>query len=251
MRSWRAGGTAVIALLALWHPAAAAATSPAPPPAAAAPAPGTSRADAAALYNAGTAALDRGDLGPAVAFLLAAERIDPRAADLRRNLAEARARAAVSRGAEEPSGPTAWIPVTPAEAWWLAAALLAAGALLAALVHLRPGPATRFPRWLRAAAHLSAVAGLILALALTLRAREESIHPLAVVVVTSLPAGPAPDERPRPPYLLGAGETVRLGRARGALVEILVSGTAIGWAERAGVWRVADAPRYTAGLPGS
>ena len=46
--------------------------------------------DAAALYNQGTEALRRGDLGPAVALLAAARRIDPRAGDIR-NRASVRA----------------------------------------------------------------------------------------------------------------------------------------------------------------
>jgi hypothetical protein len=60
-----------------------------------------------------------------------------------------------------------------------------------------------------------------------------------------LELGPAPDERPLPPYLLGAGDEVRLGPTRGDLVQVRVSGNAIGWAKRSGLWRVADAPRYT------
>src|SRR5207237_9067295 len=62
------------------------------PPSAAAPTPAPTPVDAAALYNSGTEALRRGDLGAAVAFLAAARRIDPRASDLRANLAVARSR---------------------------------------------------------------------------------------------------------------------------------------------------------------
>jgi hypothetical protein len=205
------------------------------------PAASARAADASALYNAGTAALDRGDLGKAVAFLRAAERLDPRAPDVRRNLGEARARAAVARGAEPPAAPSA-LRLSARESWWLAALLLCLGAVLAAAGR---GPArARF-----VTGHALLAAGLLLLGWRTFRAHEESVHPEAVVVAPSLPAGPAPDERPRAPFLLSAGEEVRLGRTRGALVEIRVAGTTIGWAPRSGVWRVADAPRYTVDPP--
>lgn len=197
-------------------------------------------ADASALYDAGTTALDRGDLGRAVAFLKAAERVEPRAPDIRRNLTEARARASAARGAETPGAPPAFRLSAP-EAWWLSAILL----LLAAIL----GSVSRAGRRVTLARRACLLAGFLLLVWFSLRAREESIHPEAVVVAPSLPAGPAPDERSRPPYLLQAGEEVRLGRTRGALVEIRVAGTSIGWAERSGVWRVADAPGYTGDLP--
>lgn len=215
--------------------------------------------DASALYNAGTASLDRGDLGGAIALLRAAERLDPRAPDLRRNLAEARARAAVARGAQPPRAPPAF-RLSTREAWWLAALLLWLGATLAAVARRakrRDGRdadsldavTRRAPRPLSVSGHALLLAGLLLLSWLVFRARDDSLHPEAVVVAPSLPAGPAPDERPRAPYLLSAGEEVRLGRTRGALVEVRVAGTAIGWAERSGVWRVTDAPRYTVDHP--
>ena len=221
--------------------------------------PSTSRAashppaDASALYNAGTVALGRNDAGPAVAFLLAARRLDPRAADIRRNLSIAETRAAFARGADASAAGSVPPPVSAREAWWLSAVLLAAGALLASWWRLGRAPraAPHRRRAMFVAGHTALAAGLALAALLALQTREEAAHPEAVVVVPSLAAGPAPDERPRPPYLLGAGEIVRLGRVRGALVELRVSGTPIGWAERAGVWRVGDAARYTAGFGGS
>ena len=45
--------------------------------------------DAGVLYDAGTAALGRGSIGEATAFLLAAKRNDPREGDIRRNPASA------------------------------------------------------------------------------------------------------------------------------------------------------------------
>src|SRR6185503_13776941 len=89
-------------------------------------------------------------------------------------------------------------------------------------------------------------AGTLLGLGLMLRAREEARHPEAVVVAPMLDVLPAPDERPVSPYLLAAGEEVRLGSARGDLVEVRVGGNTIGWARRSGLWRVDEAPRYTA-----
>jgi hypothetical protein len=205
---------------------------------------GSARAavDAAALYNAGTAALARGDAGPAVAFLLAADRIDPRASDIRANLAIARERVEESEGSS-PRGAapaSSGIALSPAESWGASAALAALGALLLWGYALRPGP--RFLALLGSAAFL---VGLLLGLYLLLRAREEARHPQAVVVAPVLDVAPAPEERPLSPYLLAAGEEVRLGHARGDLVEVRVGGNSIGWARRSGLWRVTDAARYT------
>ena len=200
------------------------------------------RVDAAALFNAGTDALSRGDPGRSVAFLLAAQRIDPRAQDVRANLAIARARAEATQGSGErertPQSPG--IALSTGEAWWVAALLALAGALTGGLAALR-----RARRGLFVGGTVVLALGVLASGWLLLRAREERRHPEAVVVVPVLEVGPAPDEQPRSPYLLGAGEEVRLGRTRGGLVEIRVSGNAIGWARRSGLWRVADAARYT------
>ncbi len=220
-----------------------------------APARSTTVVDGAALYNAGTDALERGDLGPAVAFLRAAQRIDPRADDIRHNLAEARTRAAAGRGSTEasPPLPAGTLFLSSPEAWWLAAALLSLGAVLAlggTFVGGRDGaPGARRPRALTVTSAVLMVLGVSLAGILAARARTEATYPEGVVVVPVLEVGPPPEERPRPPYLLGAGEEVRIGRGHGTLVEIRAGGAVIGWASRSGVWRVADAPRYTARLP--
>ena len=200
------------------------------------------RADAAALYDAGSDALSRGDTGRAVAFLLAAQRIDPRARDIRANLAIAQARAEDVQGAagRERVSPPPGIALSPEEAWWVAALIALAGALVGGLAALR-----RAGRGLFVFGTVALALGVLLWGTLLLRAREEQRHPEAVVVVPVLEVGPAPDEQPRSPYLLGGGEDVRLGRTHGDLVEIRVSGNAIGWARRSGLWRVADAARYT------
>ncbi len=198
--------------------------------------------DASALYNAGTEALARGDLGAAVTFLLAASRIDPRARDIRTNLAIARARVAEAQGSGDRGTPSAPPPLALSwtESWYLAAALALAGALVASMAAARP----RSGRLLLAASVIFG-GGVLFSGALFLRAREEALHPAAVVVAPVLEVGSAPDERPMPPYLLGAGDEVRQGPARGDLVQVRVSGNAIGWARWSGLWRLADAPRYT------
>ena len=200
------------------------------------------RLDAAALYNAGTRALVRGDTGPAVAFLLAAQRIDPRARDLRTNLAIARARVEESEGsgARGEARASSAVALSPAESWNVAAALAAIGALLLWVSAPRPG--SRFLPFLGSAA---CAAGILFGFGLALRAREEARHPEAVVVAPVLDVSPAPEERPLSPYLLAAGEEVRLGRTRGDLVEVRVGGNSIGWTRRSGLWRVTDAARYT------
>jgi len=198
--------------------------------------------DAAALYNAGTEALGRRDLGPAVTFLLAAYRIDPRARDIRTNLGIARARVEESQGSADQAPHPAPPPIALSwtESWYLAIAFAMAGALISWLAAMRP----RSTRLLVAGSAFFAL-GILSFSALLLRAHEEGVHPSAVVVAPVLEVGPAPDERPLPPYLLGAGDEVRLGPSRGELVQVRVSGNVIGWAKRSGLWRVIDAPRYT------
>jgi hypothetical protein len=201
------------------------------------------RADAAALYNAGTDALSRGDLGKGVAFLEAARRIEPRARDIRTNLAIARARVeyAQGSGAAPKIRPPSAFALSTAEASWLSAALALAGALLVWAASRRERS-----RRILISGTATFAAGVLLWVALLLRAREEARHPEAVVVAEVLDVGRGPDERPLPPYLLGAGEVVRIGRNRGGLVEVRVSGNSIGWAQRSGLWRVDEAARYTA-----
>ena len=195
--------------------------------------------DAAALYNRGSDALRRGDLGPAVAQLLAAHRIDPRARDIRTNLAIARSRVEEREGGDQTSTriPSA-LALSAPESWNVAGALAAMGALLLVLAASRRG-------LLILGGSVFAV-GALFGIGLLLRAREEARHPSAVVVAPMLEVLPAPEERPVSPYLLGAGEEVRLGATRGDLVQIRVGGNTIGWARRSGLWRVDEAPRYTA-----
>jgi hypothetical protein len=199
-------------------------------------------ADASTLYNAGTAALERGEIGPAVAFLLAARRLEPRASDIGANLEGAEAASLRARGGDA-SDPDAFeLPtlLSAQEAWWLAAGLLAAGALLSVLGLARPLPA----RWRHASAVLFA-AGVLLAGWRHIQAWEEASHPEAVVIVPALSVERGPGEPSRAAVLLGAGERVRLGATRGRQTEIRIGGNSIGWADREGLWKVAETPRYT------
>lgn len=198
--------------------------------------------DAAALYNAGTSALEQGRVGEAVAFLTAARRIDPRAPDVRRNLALAESRVAVSTGTETPPPPPPALALSPGESWWLAALLITCGAALGAIGVLRDG---RRARALRGGALALGALGLLLGGWRVTRALEERAHPDAVVIAPTLEARRGPDEPPRPPVELRAGERVRLGRSRGGDVEVRLGGSAIGWVSREGLWRVSDAARYT------
>ena len=208
---------------------------------------GSASADAAALYNAGTRALERGDLGPAVLLLSAARRLDPRAADIRANLASALDRAARARGEEdrpERPGP-AFVSVK--EGWWGTSALLAAGALLGIFGATRGrviGPRAR-PFSVAGAALIGV--GLLGFGLLQIQAWEESAHPEAVVLAPALSVERGPEEASRPAVLLSAGERVRLGSSRGGLVEVRIGGNVIGWAARGGLWLVSDAARYTSG----
>jgi hypothetical protein len=225
---------AVLAAGTLHAPAATAAS-------AAADSSGT-RADATVYYNAGTIALERGDLGGAVTLLAAAARLEPRAPDVRANLLAAASQVARIRGDEEGSARAESLPfpVAAAEAWWMAAVMLALGASLGiAGMARRVRPVVRW----------SSAGLLLLGIALSgwlhLAEWREARHPEAVVVVPTLSVERGPDEPSRPAILLSAGERVRLGRSRGELVEIRFGGNPIGWAPRAGLWRVIDAPRYT------
>ena len=195
------------------------------------------------LYNAGTAALDRGEVGPAVAFLAAAARLEPRARDIQVNLAVATATAARARGVDsaEDETPPRGLPLSTAEVAWIGAALLAIGA--------GGGIAARFARMPRAiplAAFAAIVIGVAIQAWLLARARDEAVHPEAVVIERQIAVERGPDEPSRAPVILGAGERVRLGPMRGGQVEIRVGGTPIGWAPREGLWRVQETPRYTA-----
>jgi hypothetical protein len=206
-------------------------------------------ADASALYNAGTAALEQGDLGRAVAFLAAARRVDPRAPDVRRNLAIAERTVASARGESAPTPPAAGGPalaLSAAEGWWLAALLLALGA--AAAIAGVWGLHRKRARLLRVSAAAALAAGALITLWLGAAALLERRHPEAVIVVASVEARRGVDEAPRTPILMQAGERVRIGRSHGGDVEVILGGSPIGWVPRAAVWYVADTPRYTARL---
>jgi hypothetical protein len=197
--------------------------------------------DATTLYNAGTVALERGAFGPSVTFLLAAARLEPRAPDIRANLTSAVIAATRAAGDDERpddagAGP---FPVAADEAWWLAAGLLAVGAAFG-IAGVR-----RLPRTVRWVGNGVMIAGIALSSGLQYAAWEESAHPEAVVIAPTLSVERGPDEPSRPAVLIAAGERVRLGEVRGGQVEIRLGANRIGWAAREGLWRVADAPRYT------
>jgi hypothetical protein len=199
-------------------------------------------ADATTLYNAGTTALTHDALGPAVTFLLAASRLEPRASDIQANLNRALIESA--RAAGEDVGAVhaegSAVSLSSVESWWLAALLLALGAAMVVLGLFRALP--RPVRWTGSALVLL---GFALSAWLHVRAWEEAAHPEAVVVVPALSVERGPEEPSRPPVLLGAGERVRLGATRSGLIEIRIGSNRIGWAVREGVWRVSDAARYT------
>lgn len=204
--------------------------------------PSVHEADATTLYNAGTTALTHDALGPAVTFLLAAARLEPRASDIRANLNRALMEAARAAGEDVGAARAdgSALSLSPVESWWLAALLLAAGAAIVVLGLFRAPP--RPVRWTGSALVLL---GFALSAWLHVRAWNEAAHPEAVVVVPALSVERGPEEPSRPPVLLGAGERVRLGTTRGGLIEIRIGSNRIGWAVREGVWRVSDAARYT------
>ncbi len=199
-------------------------------------------ADATVLYNAGTVALERGAFGPSITFFLAAARLEPRTPDIRANLASATAAATRAAGDDErpeDAGPRPF-PIAPGEAWWIAAGLLAVGAIFGIARAARGLP--RAARWI---GNGVMIAGIALSTGLQYAAWEESAHPEAVVIAPTLSVERGPDEPSRPAVLLAAGERVHLGEVRGGQVEIRIGANRIGWAGREGLWRVADAPRYT------
>lgn len=207
--------------------------------------------DAGALYDAGTAALGRGQIGEATAFLLAARRIDPRAGDVRRNLAIAERTVAAARGETlppMPQGPV--VAVAASEGWWLAALLIAAAAAagIAAILRREREAPSRATRWLGRGSAAGIACALLLTVWLAVGAVVERRHPEAVVVAMSVEARRGVDEAPRAAILLRAGERVRAGRTHGDDVEVLIGGSPVGWVPKAALWNVADAPRYTAGF---
>jgi hypothetical protein len=203
------------------------------------PAPG---GDASTLYNAGTVALERGDVGPAVAFLVAAKRLEPRASDIRANLEHAEEASLRLRGGDIADQSAFSLPalLSAQESWWLASALLACGALLSILSLV-----WRIPARARVVAPGLLAAGLLVSIFLHIRAWEESSHPEAVVIRPALSVERGPGEPSRAAVLLGSGERVRLGALRGAQAEIRIGGNSIGWADREGLWKVVETPRYT------
>jgi len=196
---------------------------------------GSARADATTLYNEGTDLLRKGEIGPAVLLLTAAARLEPRAADIRSNLEHAVRLSARARGEDEEAA-SHW-PLAVEEAWWLAALLLAAAVLFVAA-----GRRFRF-----ASLALLAVGIMLSAVVHALEWREAR-RPEAVVVTPALSVEHGPDEAVRPTIVLGAGERVHVGRSSGTRVEVWIGGASIGWAAREGLWRVADAARYTSRL---
>ena len=198
---------------------------------------GNARADATALYNEGTSALAKGDIGPAVLLLTAAARLEPRAADIRANLENALRLSAQARGEDGADETAPHWPIAADEAWWLAAILLAAAVLL-----------TFAGRRFRLASLALLVVGIALSAAVHVLEWREAHRPEAVVVTPTLSVEHGPEEAVRPTIVLGAGERVHLGRSSGTRVEVWIGGASIGWAARDGLWRVADAARYTSRL---
>lgn len=195
------------------------------------------RPDATRLYNEGTERLRRGDVGPAVLLLSAAARLEPRAADVRSNLEHALRLSAQARG-EDGTDETAprW-PLSADEGWWLSAASLAT-----ALALSLTGRRLRYASW------GLLVTGVTLSAGLHVVEWREARAPEAVVIAPTLSVEHGPEEAVRPTIVLGAGERVHLGREHGTRVEVLIGGASIGWAAREGLWRVADAARYTSRL---
>jgi hypothetical protein len=198
--------------------------------------------DASTLYNAGTVALERGEIGPAVAFLVAARRLEPRASDIRANLEAAETASLRARGGDSMEQGTMHMPVllSAPESWWLAVVLLACGALLAVL-----GLILGIPSRLQVAAPVLLSLGLLISGWLHIQAWEEATHPEAVVIAPALSVERGPGDPSRAAVLLGAGERVRLGTSRGPRTEIRIGGNSIGWAGREGLWKVVETPRYT------
>ncbi|HSQ60122.1 MAG TPA: hypothetical protein VLT84_06780 [Acidobacteriota bacterium] len=206
---------------------------------------------ASTLYDAGTQALARGEVGPSVLFLTAAARLEPRAADIARNASIAEARVALARGEMDAVASRGFAPpLSAGEGWWIAALLLACGAAGMAFRAHRTRPLAH-PRGRSLPLRVLDLAGgigLAVAVTLAIAAGVERAMPEAVVVepkvaLTAASGQPLPGE----PALV-SGERVRLGPEREGLVEVRLEGTVVGWARRAAFWRVRDAARYTSGF---
>jgi hypothetical protein len=194
---------------------------------------------ATALYDAGTQALARGDVGPAVFFLTAAGRLEPRAADIARNASIAEARVALARGEADAVASRGFsIPLSAGEGWWIAGILLLLGAVGMALrAHgARPLAHPRGPSLSLRILDLAGLFGFAVVAALAIGVEPK-------VALTAASGQPLPGE----PALV-AGERVRLGREREGLAEVRLDGTVVGWARRSAFWRVRDAARYTSGF---
>jgi len=212
--------------------------------------------DAVTLFNGGSEALSAGRLGDAVLLLQAAQRLEPRAADIARNAGIAEARVSLSRGEGlgVPDGFQVRAPLSAAEGWWLAVVLLAAGAAGMAwrarrasheAARGRKPSLSPWLRRLRTGLDAAGAAGMVIAVAMAVSATLDAVAPEAVVMddrvrLAAASGQPLPGE----PALV-AGERVRLGREQEGLVEVRLGGTSVGWARREAFWRVRDAAEYT------
>ncbi len=203
-------------------------------------------------YDIGCAAFKRGDLGRAILAWERARRLAPRDDDVRANLALARTLLAdqqlvVRRGRIRRA--LTWVPdhLSDAEMHRLADAFLVLACALGVLLAWRRRPGVQ--RFWRRVSMLSpgrlfglGVTGdLVLATSVaaalfvltettvTLRERAEAARRDAVVVVDEAPAYAAPDAGSTHQFDLHAGTRVRLGRRRGAWVEVRLPGDLSGW----------------------
>lgn len=190
------------------------------------------------LYNLGTAALRKNDLGHAVLYLERARRLGGDGEDLLANLQLARARQTdevVGAGRDETFVErVAYATPRNTVAWLFLGAWLAAAAVLFLFKFL--------PRGRRAWAGL--LAGLLLALAvpaaLLLAAHiwvEERVRS-GVVTVQTLQARELPTGVSRVSFEVHSGLKVRLLESEGRYVRIRLPNGLVGWADREGVTEI-------------
>lgn len=195
--------------------------------------------DAALFYNLGNAYFQQGDLGRAVLNYQRAAQLNPRDADIRANLALARAQVVDSLPAADSSPFSLLAKVTGNwltlnETAVLALALwFGLGFLVLVIRQMRSG---RAQRMLRATAVVLGIVLLALTLSLGSRTLIERSRPGGVVVVPTVAVNSGPGAEFASAYSLNGGAEVQLVGAQGDWVKLdLPDGAGEGWVPRSAI----------------
>lgn len=198
--------------------------------------------DSRLFYNMGLSYLRAGDLGQALWSLRSADALNPRNADTDVALAQVRAALAEQTPAPASAEDTGALPVrlagatapwlTADELAWIALALWSVLAVLLLIGLLVNGDAAR--KFMRSMVAVTAVGLLAVTVFWAARTMTHSGRPAVVVAPgVELRSGPGASFAAR--TTLPAGAEVTAGETRGAWVQVILPGGAVGWTPAASV----------------